>query len=46
MAKKVVGKIKREKGKFYYIDKRGRIIEADRKDLLKKRESSKKKKKR
>ena len=44
MAKKVVGKISRKKGKFYYVDKQGRIIEADRKDLLKNRKSKKKRK--
>jgi len=44
MAKKVVGKIKRTKGKFYYVDKQGNIIEADRKDMLKKRKSKSKKK--
>ncbi|AEF96056.1 hypothetical protein [Methanotorris igneus] len=44
MAKKVVGRIKRQKGKFYYVDKQGNIVEADRKDMMKNKRKSKKKK--
>jgi len=42
MAKRVVGKIKRQKGKFYYVDKQGNVVEADRKDMLKSRKKKKK----
>ncbi|WP_421078039.1 hypothetical protein Mjas_01520 [Methanothermococcus sp. Ax23] len=42
---RTVGKIQKKKGKFYYVDKNGNVIEADRSEMLKKRKSKKSKKK-
>lgn len=39
---KTVGKIKKQKGKFYYVDKDGNVVESDRSEMLKKRKSKKK----
>lgn len=40
---KVVGKIKKQKGKFYYVDKQGNVVEKDRSEMLKKKSKSKRK---
>jgi hypothetical protein len=40
---KTVGKIKKKKGKFYYVDKQGNVVEADRSEMVKKRKSKKRK---
>ena len=32
---KVVGKVKRQKGKFYYVDKDGNVVEKSRSEMMK-----------
>jgi len=39
---KVVGKISKKKGKFYYVDKSGNVVESDRSEMIKKKKSKKK----
>jgi hypothetical protein len=43
MAKKV-GKVDKKKGKFYYVDKQGYVVEADRSEMVKKKRSKSKRK--
>ena len=39
---KFVAKIPKKKGKFYYVDKNGNVVEADRSEMIKKKKSKKK----
>jgi hypothetical protein len=32
---KVVGKVKKQKGKFYYVDKDGNVVEKSRSEMMK-----------
>ncbi len=41
---RTVGKIPKKKGKFYYVDKEGNVIEKDRSEMLKKKSKTKKRK--
>ena len=43
---KVVGKVKRQKGKFYYVDKDGNVVEKSRSEMMNNGKSTKRKKKR
>ncbi|WP_018153468.1 hypothetical protein [Methanothermococcus thermolithotrophicus] len=41
---RTVAKIKKQKGKFYYVDKNGNVVEADRSEMVKRKKSKSKRK--